>query len=208
MTVTHDDIARARASMPRAFRAAPRERLRRALVWALLIGLTAYCLWSFEITPQRIWSGLGRLGTVMAFMFPPHVWTSWAELAEILHGLGETLSMAFLGTLLGAVVAFPLSFLGAKNINRLTPLRMGVRRSYDMIRAFETLILALIFIRAFGLGPLAGILAIAVSEIGSFASFSPRRSRTRPRGRLMGSRRRAGRAFTRSATEFCRRSTR
>ena len=79
--------------------------------------------------------------------------------------------MAFLGAVLGAVAAFPLSFLGARNINRLGFLRLGVRRGYDVIRAFETLLLALIFIRAFGLGPLAGILAIAVSEVGTFAKL-------------------------------------
>ena len=79
--------------------------------------------------------------------------------------------MAFMGTLLGAIVAFPLSFLGAKNINRIFFLRQSARRIYDIIRAFETLILALIFIRAFGLGPLPGILAIAVSEIGTFAKL-------------------------------------
>jgi phosphonate ABC transporter, permease protein PhnE len=119
----------------------------------------------------RIWEGLGRFGRVLGFMFPPHVWDNWAEFSEILNGLGETLAIAFLGTLLGAIVAYPLSFLGAKNINRLNFLRLGVRRGYDVIRAFETLILALIFIRAFGLGPLPGILAIAVSEIGTFAKL-------------------------------------
>lgn len=85
--------------------------------------------------------------------------------------LGETIAMAFLGTVLGAVIAFPRSFLGAKNINRIFWLRQGSRRASDAIRAFETLILALIFIRAFGLGPLAGILAIAVSEIGSLSKL-------------------------------------
>mgnify|MGYP000459642021 FL=1 len=104
-------------------------------------------------------------------MFPPHIWTSWEAFSEILKGLGETLAIAFLGTLIGAVFAFPLSFLGARNINRLTFWRLGARRGYDVIRAFETLILALIFIRAFGLGPLPGILAIAVSEIGTFAKL-------------------------------------
>jgi len=130
-------------------------------------------VWVFSATLpiDRILTGIARFGTVASFMFPPHVWTSWAEFSEVLEGLGETLSMAFLGTVLGAVVAFPLSFLGAKNINRLNLLRLGTRRGYDVIRAFETLILALIFIRAFGLGPLAGILAIAVSEIGTFAKL-------------------------------------
>lgn len=69
------------------------------------------------------------------------------------------------------VFAFPLSFLGAKNINRFSFLLQTTRRGYDVIRAFETLILALIFIRAFGLGPLPGILAIAVSEIGTLAKL-------------------------------------
>ncbi len=171
MTTSPDRIAAARARMPLAFRAALPVRLRRYGLWALFLGLFGYCLVAFEITPERIWTGLGRFGTVASFMFPPHVWTEWEPFSEILHALGETLAMAFLGTLLGAIVAFPLSFLRAKNINRLNFLRLSTRRGYDVIRAFETLILALIFIRAFGLGPLAGILAIAVSEIGTFAKL-------------------------------------
>ena len=165
------EIDEARARVPLAFRAPLAVRLRRYALWAFFIGLFAWCLYDFEITPGRVWTGLGRLGTVVGFMFPPHVWTSWDAFSEILNGLGETLAIAFLGTLLGAVFAFPLSFLGAKNINRLNFLRLGTRRGYDVIRAFETLILALIFIRAFGLGPLPGILAIAVSEIGTFAKL-------------------------------------
>ncbi|MBO6860004.1 MAG: phosphonate ABC transporter, permease protein PhnE, partial [Roseibium sp.] len=50
-------------------------------------------------------------------------------------------------------------------------LRLGVRRGFDALRAIEQLILALVFIRAFGLGPLAGILAIAVSEVGTFSKL-------------------------------------
>lgn len=170
-TPTQAEIAAARARLPLAFAPPLPVRLRRMALWALFIALFAWCLYDFNITPGRIWAGLGRLGTVLGFMFPPHIWDNWAEFQEILTGLGETLSIAFMGTVLGALIAFPLSFLGAKNINRLSILRFGVRRGYDVIRAFETLILALIFIRAFGLGPLAGILAIAVSEIGTFAKL-------------------------------------
>ena len=165
------EIAQARAQHPLAFRAPLPVRLRRAAIWTGFTLLIAWCLYDFGFSPIRIWEGLGRLGRVLSFMFPPHVWTEWREFSEILEGLGETLSMAFLGTLLGAVIAFPLSFLGAKTINRLPILRFGVRRGFDVIRSFETLILALIFIRAFGLGPLAGVLAIAVGEIGVLAKL-------------------------------------
>jgi len=171
MSLTSEQIKAARALSPRAFETPLPIRLRRIVLWAGFTLLMGYCLWAFNFSPARIWTGLGRLGDVLAFMFPPYVWKSWTEFSEILKGLGETLSIAFMGTLLGAIVAFPLSFFGAKNINRFNFLRLGVRRGYDVIRAFETLILALIFIRAFGLGPLAGILAIAVSEVGTFAKL-------------------------------------
>src|SRR6056297_1253481 len=171
MSVTSDQIAEARARVPLAFQAPLPVRLRRYALWTFFVALFCWCLYDFNFSPVRIWEGLARFGTVLSFMFPPYVWTSWAEFSEVLKGLGETLAIAFLGTVLGAVIAYPLSFLGAKNINRLSFLRPSARRGFDMIRAFETLILALIFIRAFGLGPLPGILAIAVSEIGTFAKL-------------------------------------
>ncbi|MEM8630402.1 MAG: phosphonate ABC transporter, permease protein PhnE [Pseudomonadota bacterium] len=171
MTPTQEQIQAAMAQSPLAFRDPPAVRARRYALWVGFIGLFCWCLYDFNFSPERIWVGLERLGRVLSFMFPPHFWETWEEWLEIFTALGETLAMAFLGTVLGAVVAFPLSFLGAKNINRIFWLRQGSRRVYDVIRAFETLILALIFIRAFGLGPLAGILAIAVSEIGTFAKL-------------------------------------
>lgn len=171
MTPTAEQIQAAMAEHPRAFRDTPAVRTRKIVLWTAFIGLFCWCLYDFNFSPERIWTGLERLGRVLSFMFPPHIWETWEEWLEIFTALGETLAMAFMGTLLGALVAFPLSFLGAKNINRIFWVRQGTRRVYDVIRAFETLILALIFIRAFGLGPLAGILAIAVSEIGTFAKL-------------------------------------
>ncbi len=169
--MTPAEIAAARARVPLAFRAPLPVRLRRLALWAGFLGLVAYGLWAFDVTPERIATGLGRLGQVLSFMFPPKIWTTWEDFAPILEGLGETLSMAFLGTVLGVVGALPLSFLGARNITRFWPLRLAARRGFDVIRSFETLILALIFIRAFGLGPLPGVLAIAVSEVGTFAKL-------------------------------------
>ncbi|PYG27441.1 phosphonate ABC transporter, permease protein PhnE [Pelagimonas varians] len=171
MNLTQSQIEAARAQVPLAFQAPLPVRIRRYALWTFLIGLFCWCLYDFDMSPLRIWEGLGRFGRVLSFMFPPHVWDNWADFAEILNGLGETLAIAFLGTVLGAIFAVPLSLLGAKNIIKKSILRLTVRRGFDVIRAFETLILALIFIRAFGLGPLPGILAIAVSEIGTFAKL-------------------------------------
>nr|WP_275448358.1 phosphonate ABC transporter, permease protein PhnE [Mesorhizobium sp. IRAMC:0171] len=152
-------------------RPAPAVVAKRYLLSGGFLGLFCFCLWSFDFSPARTTTGVGRLGHVLSFMFPPHIWTNWASFQPVLEGLCQTLAMAFLGTLLGAAVAFPLSFLGAKNINRYGIFRQGMRRGFDFIRTFETLVLALIFIRAFGLGPLAGVLAIAVSEVGNLAKL-------------------------------------
>jgi phosphonate transport system permease protein len=171
MNLTQSQIEAARAQVPLAFQAPLLVRIRRYALWTFFITLFCWCLYDFDMSPLRIWEGLGRFGRVLSFMFPPHVWDNWADFAEILNGLGETLAIAFLGTVLGAIFALPLSLLGAKNIIKKSILSLTVRRGFDMIRAFETLILALIFIRAFGLGPLPGILAIAVSEIGTFAKL-------------------------------------
>ncbi len=160
-----------RQRVPDAFSVPPGVRLMRyagaaALVLPLLAGL-----YLFDFSPARILNGLTRLGTIFSFMFPPYVWTTWQEWSDVLVGLGQTISMAFLGTLLGALAAFPLAFLGAKNIMPLGWVRLSTRRGFDALRAVEQIVLALIFIRAFGLGPLPGVFAIAVSEIGTFAKL-------------------------------------
>lgn len=159
------------AAHPRAFRDTPAVRFRKIALWIGFIGLFCWCLYDFNFAPERILNGMQRMGRILSFMFPPHLWETWAEWLEVFTALGETVAMAFLGTVLGLFAAFPLSFLGAKNINRIFWLRQTTRRGYDIIRAFEILILALIFIRAFGLGPLAGVLAIAVSEVGTFSKL-------------------------------------
>lgn len=171
MKETSPELDAARRLVPGAFETPPRARLIRIVAWSVFALLTGWCLWSFGFSPVRILEGLSRFGTVLSFMFPPYFWDTWQDWREVLTGLGETVAMAFMGTLLGAIVAFPLAFLGAKNIMPLSWLRLSARRGFDALRAVEQIILALIFIRAFGLGPLAGILAIAVSEIGTFSKL-------------------------------------
>jgi phosphonate transport system permease protein len=153
---------------PAVFAPSLADRLRGpALVGALLL-LFIYSLDRLGFTFERIWNGLGRLGYIFKYMLPPdpgrHFWL-------YLHSLGETVAIAILGTLLGAILAVPLALLAAKNIipNRL--FHFGWRRGLDFFRAIDVLIWALIWINVVGLGPFAGILAIAMSDIGGFAKL-------------------------------------
>lgn len=169
--VTAAEIAAARARLPAAFAAPPARVVMTWSAWGLFAALVLYTLIAFNFAPARLWDGLGKLGFVLSFMLPPYVWPTWELFLEPVTAIGETLAMAFLGTLLASLVALPLSFLGAKNVLRAEWMHFGVRRGFDTLRAFEQLVLALIFIRAFGLGPLAGIFAIAVSDIGVLAKL-------------------------------------
>ncbi|QQS12412.1 MAG: phosphonate ABC transporter, permease protein PhnE [Rhodospirillales bacterium] len=160
------EIAAIRARVPGAFASPPRERARRLLVWGAAGALTVYCLYRFGFFTWSFIDGMLKLGSVViSQLFPP---SGWEQLPLFLKVMGETLAMAFLGTVLGAVVAFPLAFLASKNMMTFRPVQFGTRRFADLLRAFDYLIWALIFVRAIGLGQMAGIMAIAIVEVGTF----------------------------------------
>lgn len=96
--------------------------------------------------------------------------------AEWQHGdvwlkLLQTIVMAFAGTVLATLLAFPLAFIAARNI---TPNRIAnqlAKRFFDFLRSVDMLIWALFFTRAFGPGPLAGISAIFFTDTGTFGKL-------------------------------------
>lgn len=85
--------------------------------------------------------------------------------------LFQTIVMAFLGTLLGALTAFPLAFLAARNITPNRLLNQVLKRFFDFLRSVDMLIWALFLTRAFGPGPLAGSGAIFLTETGTLGKL-------------------------------------
>ncbi|EAV46191.1 phosphonate ABC transporter, permease protein [Stappia aggregata IAM 12614] len=90
---------------------------------------------------------------------------------KVFTALFETIMMAVLGTLTAAFFGLPLAFLAARNFTPSKLLRFGTRRIFDFLRGIDMLIWSLIFIRAFGLGPLTGALAIAFTDTGSLGKL-------------------------------------
>lgn len=97
------------------------------------------------------------------------VWTNkmWRH-GDVFWAIGETILMAFLGTMGAAIVSLPLAFLAARNMNRLAPVRFALRRVFDFVRGVDALIWTIILSRAFGPGPMTGALAMLVTDTGSF----------------------------------------
>jgi phosphonate transport system permease protein len=144
---------------------------RRAARWGLGLGAAAYfayLLWLFDF--GRVFTGLPKLWIIVRLMVD---WSRFAEWdhAELLRSMVETVAMAFLGTFLATIVALPLGFLGARNIVPSAVFRFLTRRIFDGCRGLDQFIWALVFVRAVGLGPIAGILAIMVAETGVLAKL-------------------------------------
>lgn len=137
--------------------------------WVAGIVLTVVCLQRtgfFDLA--MIVKGLGKLGWLVALMFPP---SPGENLPGLFTALGETLAMAFLGTLTASIIALPLGFLGARNTGAGRVVRFGLRRIFDVLRGVDPLIWALVVINMVGLGPFAGILAIAIGDTGVLAKI-------------------------------------
>ncbi|MGD9914008.1 MAG: phosphonate ABC transporter, permease protein PhnE [Rhizobiaceae bacterium] len=103
-------------------------------------------------------------------------WSNIVNNAEWQHGdvwlkLLQTIVMAFVGTLLATIVAFPLAFMAARNITRSRVVNQVTKRLFDFLRSVDMLIWALFFTRAFGPGPLAGISAIFFTDTGTFGKL-------------------------------------
>lgn len=166
--VTGDQVAAARAIVPRVFERTGLEKLKLWVQWIGFTGSVIFCVWYLEFSLQRLWGGFGKLGWIFTFLLPP---THGGNLPEFLYAMLETLAIAFLGTLLATLAALPLGFLGAKNVIPAWLFHFLVRRFFDGVRSIDMLIWALIFVSIIGLGPFAGVLALGVSEAGSLSKL-------------------------------------
>lgn len=154
--------------IPRAFGRAPLERALILAAWGLALAFLSWCLVRFNVNPMRVWNGLDRLGMIAGDMLRP---AARGEFWNFACALGESIAMAFLDTLIASALGLPLGLLAARNVlpNRVT--RFILRRKFEFLRSVDPLIWALVYVRAVGLGPLAGVLAIATSDTGTMAKL-------------------------------------
>lgn len=144
------------------------KRLYRPLIAVTATAILMYSAWVCDFFSSKLADGLPKLGNALFLMLVP---SGFEYLPEFLWGLLETISMAFLGTLIGASLALPLAILCARTTFPIRILQFGFRCLSDGLRSFDHLIWALVFVRAIGLGPMAGIMAIALVDLGTLAKL-------------------------------------
>lgn len=150
---------RERERLERAFRV-PRSRFVLGAVAA-----AAVLWWSFvgaEFNFAKLGDGAVNMGEFLSRLFPP----TWDKFGTILALLIETLQMAIVGTVLGAVLSLLVAFGASTNIAPKW-VYYPTRWIMNVIRSVPDLVFALMFVSAVGLGPFAGILAMTLGSIGS-----------------------------------------
>lgn len=135
--------------------------------WGFVV-LVVGAFFAVSLDPWELFTSFGGIVEMTLRLLPPDFVTAGPQ---ILQGLIETIAIAAVATLLGSLLSIPLGFLAAANVstNRIV---YGITRIVlVIIRGIPELILAIIFVAAIGLGPVAGVLALAVGTAGFLAKL-------------------------------------
>lgn len=158
------------------YAAATAAKRRRSWLLAIAVALcAALAAWGGEVNLHKFAEGLPRfwsyLYDILPKLRPANLTTDLAEWFWNWDGwlalLGETLLVAYVGTFLGAGIGFCLCFFASANLVKSVVARTLVRRSLEFCRTVPDIVFALLFVYALGLGPVPGVLAIAIHTVGA-----------------------------------------
>jgi phosphonate transport system permease protein len=124
-----------------------------------------------DVDPAEILDLPGGVGLLFREMFLDPG-PDWSYLPTAMDGMIESLQLAWVGTVLGAILSLPLGFIGARNVSSGVVSNV-VRQLLNAIRAFPEVVLAVaIMIPIAGLGPVAGALAIGLHSVGTLGKLT------------------------------------
>ena len=146
-------------------------RLRRHLRLAAWAMIATAVLWysaaQIKLSPMAVAMGVPFMWDFITRLFPPDL----GYLDVLGTATIETIQIAIWGTLLAIIFSIPLAFLGARNTTPHIIVFHLTRLLLNSLRAINELVFALIFVSAVGLGPFAGVLAVALHATGMLAKF-------------------------------------
>lgn len=154
---------------------------RRTTLIGIVILMLAILLSGFvaEVRPGVLFENIGKFtsyfgrifyldnGALVFTDFGEWFWGFWKWGKQLI----DTLLIAYLGTLFGAIFAFLICFSAAVNLTPKAGIRFAARRYLEFCRTVPEIVFALIFVVAFGLGPVPGVLAIMIHTIGALGKL-------------------------------------
>lgn len=145
----------------------PFNRFRLIVTATILIALFGSAL-TADVSWTRLSDVPGQLWAIAKLMFGN---LDFGALPQALEGMWESVAIAWIGTLIGAALSLPLALLAATNISGWATVP-PVRFVLNVLRAIPEIVLAIVLIPIFGLGALAGTLAIGIGSIGTLGKLS------------------------------------
>ncbi len=143
-------------------------RATRAAVWAVaVVAVLWFTAAQIGLNPAALVKGVPFMVDFFSRMFPPDL----SHLLLLGRATVETVQIAVWGTLIAVMLSIPFALLGARNTTPHPLVFHATRLFLNALRAINELVFALIFVAAVGLGPFAGVLAIALHATGMLAKF-------------------------------------
>ena len=134
-----------------------RRRLGRAVLALAVLAIYGWFLAATEVSLPRFLRGIPWMADFVRRMVPPDL----SVLGSAIVGALQTLQIAVVGTTVAALVALPLGFLSARNVVPGS-LFYPARAVLNLFRSIDTMVYALFFVAAVGLGPFPGVLAVVM----------------------------------------------
>ncbi|MDQ1124657.1 phosphonate ABC transporter, permease protein PhnE [Microbacterium trichothecenolyticum] len=139
----------------------------RVIAGVVLTAIVVAAFWSADIG----WSRLGDLpAEIVRYLGLMFAAPNWSKLPEALWQTWRSVEMAWIGTVLGILIATPLSLVAARGFGP-APVRVALRLVFSLVRAVPELVFAIIILSVTGLTPLTGALALAVGGVGTLGKW-------------------------------------
>lgn len=138
-----------------------RPAVRTAVITTLVVAVYWWAWAGVDIDPLDVLVGIPYILDFVARTLPP----DWSVTGRAVDAMIETVQMAILGTSLGALLALPLAFAAATNLAPLWSTAIA-RTTLNFTRTIPSILWAVVFVAAVGLGPLAGVLALTCYSTG------------------------------------------
>lgn len=158
-TISREKVAQAKAEMQKPF------SWKTYFIYAcglLVVAISWRAASEVEFSLTKLRDGAPYMADFLGRMFPPDL----SILDRVLRETLQTIALAWVATVISMVLSFPIAFFAAENIFQIRWLRSVTIFLLNTDRAIDSLILALFFVSAVGLGPFAGTLALAIHSVG------------------------------------------
>ncbi|MFI7000291.1 phosphonate ABC transporter, permease protein PhnE [Nocardia sp. NPDC050175] len=151
-----------RAQAPATLRRPSRTALGVILVYTVWLIASLWSVASLQLNLATFVDSIGNAVDFVSRIFP----LDFPSFGEVVRMTGQTLAIVTCATALSVALSVPVSLAAARNTNRHGWLRWGMRAVIVVTRALPEIVLAIVFLRLFGLGPAAGILALGIHSVG------------------------------------------